>query len=262
MIDAGKYYLKKQGKSAGVPESELIEIAVRSLGLDQLAEFDPCKKVIEYEFKKAAPLMSLSTKCFVDEVASESPAPGGGSVAALAGSLCAALSAMVANLTVGKKGYEAVWNEMSELAENAQLVKDKLAIAVDEDTEAFNVLMEAMRLPKATAEQKAAREAAMQEGYKQASLVPLETAKTCLEALKFALVAAQKGNANSASDAGVAGLMAKAGVEGAVLNVLINLDPITDGAFKQSQKQQTAALITQAQTLCEQVQEAVKKNIK
>ena len=262
MIDAGKFYLKKQGKSAGVPEAELIEIAVRSLGLDQLGAFDPCRKIIEYEFKKASPLISLSTKCFVDEVASESPAPGGGSVAALAGSLGAALAAMVANLTVGKKGYEAVWGEMSDLAERAQQVKDRLALAVDEDTEAFNLLMEAMRLPKTTAEQKAARDAAMQQGYKQASLVPLETAKTCLEALKLSLITAQKGNANSASDAGVAGLMARAGVEGAVLNVLINLDPITDGAFTSSQKQQTEALVAQAESVCGQVLAAVKKNIK
>lgn len=262
MIDAGKFYLKKQGKSAGVPEPELIEAAVRSLGLDQLAEFDPAKKIIEYQFKKPAPLMSMTAKCFVDEVSSESPAPGGGSVAALAGSLCAALSAMVANLTVGKKGYEAVWEEMSALAEQAQGIKDRLAAAVDEDTEAFNLLMEAMRLPKATAAQKQAREAAMQDGCKLAAAVPLQTAMTCLEALRLSLVSAEKGNANSASDAGVAALMARAGVEGAGLNVLINLDPITDAGFKRLHKERIGELSDEAEALCATVLAAVRKNIK
>lgn len=261
MVDAGKFYLKKQGKSAGVPEPELIEAAVRSLGLDQLAEFDPAKKIIEYEFRKPAPLMALTARGFVDEVSSESPAPGGGSVAALAGSLCAALAAMVANLTVGKKGYEAAWGEMSDLAEEAQAVKDALAAAVDEDTDAFNLLMEAMRLPKATAEQKAAREAAMQAGYKQAAAVPLRTAQACLAALKLALAAAEKGNANSASDAGVAALMARAGVEGAGLNVLINLGAITDDAFKASHRSAVEALLAEADAVNRQAQQAVRKNI-
>ncbi|MCU0608130.1 MAG: cyclodeaminase/cyclohydrolase family protein [Candidatus Edwardsbacteria bacterium] len=206
--------------------------------------------------------MSLTASGFVDEVSSESPAPGGGSVAALAGSLCAALTAMVANLTVGKKGYEAAWGEMSELAEKAQAVKDSLAAAVDEDTEAFNLLMEAMRLPKATAEQKAARESAMQAGYKQAAVVPLRTARTCLEALRLALAAAEKGNANSASDAGVAALMARAGVEGAGLNVLINLGDITDEAFKASHRQLVEGLLAEAETVNRKVQQAVHRNIK
>jgi glutamate formiminotransferase/formiminotetrahydrofolate cyclodeaminase len=262
MLDAGRFYLKKQGKSAGVPEKELVEIAVRSLGLDQLSEFDPAKKVVEYNFLKPAPLMSMTARDFVDEVSSESPAPGGGSVAALAGSLCAALSAMVANLTVGKQGYEKVWPEMSDLAEKGQLVKDKLIKAVDEDTNAFNDLMEAMRLPKATPEQKAAREAAMEEGYKKAAAVPLQTAKTCLEAMEISLVAAQKGNANSASDAGVAALMARAGVEGAGLNVLINLGDIKDKTFIETHKKEVARLTEKSEALCREVLGAVNKNIK
>jgi len=262
MLDAGRFYLKKQGKSAGVPEKELVEIAVRSLGLDQLSEFDPAKKIVEYNFLKPAPLMSMTAKDFVDEVSSESPAPGGGSVAALAGSLCAALSAMVANLTVGKSGYEKVWEEMSGLAEKGQIIKDKLIKAVDEDTNAFNDLMEAMRLPKATPEQKAAREAAMEEGYKKAAAVPLQTAKTCLEAMEISFTAAQKGNANSASDAGVAALMAKAGVEGAILNVLINLGSIKDQAFKDSHVKECQNLKNGSYDLCEKVQQAVMENIK
>lgn len=262
MLDAGKFYLKKQGKSAGVPEKELVEIAVRSLGLDQLSEFDPAKKIVEYNFIPPAPLMSMNAKDFVDEVSSESPAPGGGSVAALAGSLCAALSAMVANLTVGKTGYEQVWPEMSDLAENGQEIKDRLIKAVDDDTNAFNHLMEAMRLPKTTPEQKAAREAAMEEGYQKAAAVPLQTAKTCLEAMKISLTAAQRGNANSASDAGVAALMAKAGVEGAILNVLINLGSIKDQAFKDSHVKECQTLKKESADLCDAVQQAVMKNIK
>ena len=138
LLDAGRFYLRKQGKSAGAPEREVVETAIRSLGLDQLAEFDPDKKVIEYQFRKRGALVSMPVDRFVDEVSSESPAPGGGSVAALAGSLAAGLSAMVANLTVGKKGYEAAWDELSAVAERAQAVKDRLVRAVDEDTDAFN----------------------------------------------------------------------------------------------------------------------------
>lgn len=262
MLDAGKFYLKKQGKSAGVPEKELVEIAIRSLGLDQLSEFDPAKKIVEYNFLKPAPLMSMTARDFVDEVSSESPAPGGGSVAALAGSLCAALSAMVANLTVGKPGYEKVWKEMSELAEQGQEIKDKLSKAVDEDTNAFNDLMEAMRLPKGTPEQKVFRDQAMEEGYKKAAAVPLETANTCLRAMELSLTAVQKGNANSASDAGVAALMARAGVEGAGLNVLINLGSIRDQGFVTAHKKEVAELNARSAELCLNVLEAVSVNIK
>lgn len=261
MLDAGRHYLKKQGKSAGVPESELVETAVRSLGLDQLGEFDPAKKIIEYNFEKPRPLISLTAKGFVDEVSTESPAPGGGSVAALAGSLAAALAAMVANLTVGKKGYEKVWEELAGLAERAQVVKDRLLRAVDDDTDAFNDLMEAMRLPKASEEQKAARDAAMELGYKKAAAVPLETASICLEALELSLEVAEKGNANSASDAGVAALMARAGVEGAVLNVLINLPSIKDAKFKEEHTRKAEELSARAAEICAKAQESVKRSI-
>ncbi len=142
-----------------MPERELVEIAVRSLGLDQVAPFDPAKKIIEYHFKPAAPLMSMTASRFVDEVSTESPAPGGGSVAALMGSLAAALATMVANLTVGKKGYEEAWDEMAAMAERGQAIKDRLARAVDLDTDAFNRVMEAMRLPKGTPEEQAERTA-------------------------------------------------------------------------------------------------------
>ncbi len=256
LVEAGRYYLKKTGKSQGAPECELVELAIRSMGLDSVAPFDPDKKIIEYTAKVPAPLMALSAKGFVDEVSSESPAPGGGSVAALAGSLAAALSAMVANLTVGKKGYESVWGTMSDMAVRAQSVKEQLARAVDEDTNAFNAVMEAGKLPKNTPEEKKIREATIQEGYKAAANVPLETARACLEALKLSAEAV-KGNKNSASDAGVAALMARAGVHGAALNVLINLGTITDAIYVANMKVQAAQVRREADSLCDTVVAAV-----
>ena len=246
MIEAGRFYLRKQGRSAGVPERELVEMAVRSLGLGQLAPFDPDKKIIEYQFRKAGPLASLAVDRFVDEVSTDSPAPGGGSVAALAGSLASALAAMVANLTVGKKGYEAVWDELAALAERAQAVKAQLVRAIDEDTEAFGGVLAAMRLPKGTPEQQAARDDAVERAYQDATRVPLATARLCLDALALAADAAAKGNVNSASDAGVAALVARAGAEGAGLNVLTNLGSVRDERFKAECRREVAQLVADA----------------
>jgi glutamate formiminotransferase/formiminotetrahydrofolate cyclodeaminase len=246
LLDAGKFYLHKQGKSTGIPEREIVETAVRSLGLDQLAPFDPDKKVIDYQFRVRGSLVAMPVDRFVDEVSSESPAPGGGSVAALAGSLAAGLAAMVANLTVGKKGYDAAWAELAALAERGQALKDRLLRAVDEDTEAFNVAMAAMRMPKGTPEEQKARDAALEAGYQQAARVPLATATLCLEAIDLAGLVAAKGNRNSASDAGVAALMGRAGVEGAVLNVLINLGSVKDDAFKAACRAETDDLSREA----------------
>ena len=257
MIEAGRYFLRKQGKSAGVPERDLVEIAVRSMGLDQVAPFDPAKKIIEYHFTPAAPLMSLTVARFIDEVSTESPAPGGGSVAALMGSLGAALATMVANLTVGKKGYEAAWAELAALAERGQALKDRLARAVDEDTEAFNRVMEAMRLPKGTPEQQAERATAIEAANKAAADVPLQTARLCLEAIGLAAKAAALGNRNSASDAGVAALAARAGVEGATLNVRINLGGIADAAYTAKAAADAAALDADARRACDEVQARV-----
>lgn len=253
MIEAGRHFLRKQGKSAGVPERELVEIAVRSMGLDQVAPFDPAKKIIESHFAPAAPLMSMTAARFVDEVSTESPAPGGGSVAALMGSLGAALATMVANLTVGKKGYEAAWAELAALAERGQALKDRLARAVDEDTEAFNRVMDAMRLPKGTPEQDAERAHALEAANKAAAGVPLQTARLCLETIGLAATAAALGNRNSASDAGVAALAARAGVEGATLNVRINLGGIADAAYKARAAAEAAALDSDARRACDEV---------
>ena len=262
MLEAGRYFLRKQGKSAGVPERELVEIAVRSMGLDQVAPFDPAKKIIESHFAPAAPLMSMTASRFVDEVSTESPAPGGGSVAALMGSLGAALATMVANLTVGKKGYEGAWADLAAMAERGQALKDRLARAVDEDTDAFNRVMEAMRLPKGTPEQQAERSRAVDTANKAAADVPLQTARLCLEAITLAATAAELGNRNSASDAGVAALASRAGVEGAALNVRINLAGITDAAFKASAATAAAAIEADARRLCDAVLARVAATIK
>ncbi len=200
-----------------------------------------------------APLMSLTVDRFIDEVSNETPAPGGGSVAALSGSLSAALSAMVANVTVGKAGYESVWEPLSALSERAQLLKVALARAVDEDTQAFNGVIEANRLPKATPEQQAARAEAIDRAYQQAAQVPLGSARLCLQALEIARDAADHGNRNSTSDAGVAALEARAGVEGSVLNVLTNLGSIKDEAFKRSCREEAERLRAEAVRSCEEV---------
>jgi glutamate formiminotransferase / formiminotetrahydrofolate cyclodeaminase len=254
MIEAGRYFLRRQGKSAGVPERELVELAIRSMGLDQVAPFDSSRKIIEYHFAVPAPLMSMTVGRFVDEVSTESPAPGGGSVAALMGSLGAALAAMVANLTVGKAGYEAAWQELAGVAERAQALKDRLARAVDEDTKAFNRVMEAMRLPKGSPELADERNRAVEEANKAATLVPLQTARHCLAAIELAALAAESGNRNSTSDAGVAALAARAGVEGAVLNVLTNLGGIRDEAFRKASRDEANALAADARRLCDALQ--------
>jgi glutamate formiminotransferase/formiminotetrahydrofolate cyclodeaminase len=227
------------------------------MGLDQVAPFDPAKKIIEYHFAPAAPLMAMTVARFVDEVSTESPAPGGGSVAALMGSLGAALATMVANLTVGKKGYEGAWVDLARVAERGQTLKDRLARAVDEDTAAFNRVMEAMRLPKGTPEQQAERSRAIEAANKAAASVPLQTARLCLEAIELADLAARKGNRNSASDAGVAALAARAGVESAVLNVLINLSGIKDRAFARRYTRATVGLAATARRRCAAVQARV-----
>jgi glutamate formiminotransferase/formiminotetrahydrofolate cyclodeaminase len=232
LLMAGRYYLEKQGKSPGVPEDELVRTAVRSLGLNDVSPFDPEKKIIENQFEKdGRSLVGLTLREFANELSMDSPAPGGGSVAALCGSLSAALSAMVANLTFGKKGYEEVREEMAATAVRAQALKDSLLEAVDRDTRAFNRVMEAFRLPKTTPEQAGEKERAVEEANKEATLVPLNVLEQAVEAVALARAAAAKGNENSVSDAGVAGLAGQAAGEGAYYNVLINLAGIKDAKF-------------------------------
>jgi glutamate formiminotransferase/formiminotetrahydrofolate cyclodeaminase len=246
LVEAGRFYLRKQGRSSGLPERELVELAVRSLGLAQLSPFDPDKRIIEYAVRVSAPLVSMTLERFADEVSSNSPAPGGGSVAALAGSLGAALAAMVANLTVGKAGYESAWAPLSTIAEHAQSLKTALLAAVDDDTKAFDSVLAAMRLPKLTEEQQRARQAALAPAYETATAVPLATARLCLQALELAESAAASGNRNSVSDAGVGALLAKAGLDAAVMNVRINLPSVRDGAFKTASLAEIADLQAKA----------------
>jgi glutamate formiminotransferase/formiminotetrahydrofolate cyclodeaminase len=257
LVEAGRYYLRQQGRSTGLPERELVELAVQSLGLSQLSPFDPDKRIIEYAVRVPGPLVSMTVERFVDEVSGNSPAPGGGSVAALAGSLGAALAAMVANLTVGKKGYETAWESSSALAERAQAIKAQLVAAVDEDTRAFDDVLAAMRLPKATDTEKAARSDAIAAAYETATSVPLATARLCLAALELAEQAAASGNRNSASDAGVGALVAKAGLESALMNVRINLPSVREGAFKSATIAEIAELRAKAEGPLERALAAV-----
>ncbi|MDZ7342403.1 MAG: glutamate formimidoyltransferase [candidate division KSB1 bacterium] len=262
MLDAGRYYLLKQGKSPGVSEEELIETAIVSLGLRDLTEFDPQKKIIEYQVRELkGPLVRKDLRDFANAVSSDSPAPGGGSVSALAGALGAALTAMVANLTVGKKDYDAFWEEMKTVAIHAQQYKDELLRAVDRDTEAFNQVMAAFALPKKSADQMAQREQAVEQATKNACLVPLDVMKNALEVLKLARIVADSGNANAVSDAGVAALTALTAVQGAGLNVKINLPGIKDRAFVDQMNAEVKRITDDAVALQQQVLEIVHSKI-
>lgn len=262
MLRAGEYYLDRQGKSLGVPEHELIYIAIKSMGLSEISEFDPKKKIIEYCYdEKSAQLVDMSVTGFVDEVSMDSPAPGGGSVAALCGALAAALSSMVANLTVGKKGYEDSYEELKQAAKTCQYLKDALIIAVDADTQAFNTVIAAGRLPKKTEEQIQARNQAIQSAYKEAANVPLETVKLCLKTLDVIDVVARNGNRNSITDAGVAALCAHCGVKGAAMNVVINLEPIEDALYNNQMIQQIDEILKQADSKTQAITDLVNATI-
>ena len=241
LLEAGKFYLKKQMTSPGVPEEELIRVAIQSMGLSELAPFDPKEKIIDYRVQAKAPLVNMTIKDFINEVSIDSPAPGGGSVAALSGALGVALAGMVGNLSVNKrklgiphyprKQYGELLDRLYETCSEAQDIKTKLVDAVDEDTHAFNEVIAALQMPKGTAEEKRAQETALQEGYKSAARVPLRTVKLCSRVFPIAKLMAEHGNPSSITDAAVAALMANAGIKGAVLNVQINLSNIKDEAF-------------------------------
>lgn len=263
MLDAGRYYLLKQGKSPGIPEEDLIEMAINSLGLNDVAEFDPQKKIIEYQVTELkGPLVKKDLRDFTNELSRESPAPGGGSVSALAGVLASALISMVANLTVGKKNYENVWAEMKETAVQAQSLKDDLLQAIDRDTTAFNAIMDAFRMSQKTTEQKAERDRAVEQATKGACLVPLDVMKKAIEALKITHIIAERGNENAISDAGVAALMALAAVEGAGFNVLINLKSLNDEEFINQMKSEVRSLIYEAKQQQAKVLDTVNLKIK
>lgn len=233
LTDAGKYFLAKQKRSLGVSEKELVKIAVKSMGLDELAPFKPEERVIEYLLRPAAtdPLVNMTLKSFADETASESPAPGGGSVSAYVGALGISLGTMVANLSSHKKGWDDRWEEFSAWAEKGQYYQQELVRLVDEDTRAFNKIMQAFGLPKSTDAEKAARQAAIQEATKTAIDVPFRVMQMAYGSMEVIRAMVEKGNPNSLSDAGVGALCARTAVIGAFMNVRINTQDYTDKKY-------------------------------
>jgi glutamate formiminotransferase/formiminotetrahydrofolate cyclodeaminase len=234
LLDAGRYFLEKQQRSVGVSEKELIHIAVKSLGLDELSEFIPDKKIIEYLLneEKQDKLVNLSLQEFANETASESPAPGGGSIAAYMGSLGISLATMVANLSSHKRAWDDRWKEFSTWAEKGQKIKDELLYLVDEDTNAFNKIMEAFSLPKSSEQEVKFRSEAIQNATKYATEVPLKTMILAYSSFPIIKAMAEIGNPNSISDAGVGALCARSAVIGAYMNVRINAAELKDEAFK------------------------------
>ncbi len=233
MLDAGKYFLRKQKRSTGVSEKELIKIAIKSMGLDELVPFKPEERIIEYMLRDKAEskLVSMTLSDFVDETASESPAPGGGSIAAYVGALGAALATMVANLSSHKKGWDERWEEFSNWAEEGEQYKTELVKLVDADTKAFNQIMSAFSLPKTTEEEKAARTKAIQDATKHAIEIPFKVMQTAYASMKVIKAMAEIGNPNSVSDAGVGALCACSAVIGAFMNVRINAVGCNDKTF-------------------------------
>ena len=249
LIDAGKYFLEKQQRSTGIPEEDIMKIAIKSMGLDDLKPFNPHEKVIEFMMEddaaEAKKLVNLSVKGFADETSRESPAPGGGTISAYMGALGAALGTMVANLSSHKRGWDDRWAEFSAWADKGQLLMKELLHLVDEDTEAFNQIMAAFSLPKGTDEEKTARSAAIQKATLYATQVPLKTMKASLRAFDICKAMAKEGNPASVSDAGVGALAARAAVLGACLNVKINASSLKD-------REQADALVAEANELARQ----------
>jgi glutamate formiminotransferase/formiminotetrahydrofolate cyclodeaminase len=254
LIMAGKYYLNKLGESDGLPDDMIIETAVQSMGLAELGPFDLDKKIIEYSIAKKENLINLTIKDFVDILSTDAPAPGGGSVAALYTTISGALTAMVANLTFGKKGYEKNWEAAKELAVKGQEIKNRALAAIDKDTDSFNLLMDAMRMPKKTDEEKALRAKGIQEATKQAILVPLETLQLSLQAAELAAEIVKIGNENALSDAGVAALSAYAAAKGAFYNIRINMPGIEDETFKAEVTAQAEQLVEKIADICDSVE--------
>lgn len=257
MLEAGKYFLRKQQRSAGVSESELIKIAIKSLGLDDLAPFDPNERIIEYKMRQedtSKKLVDMNLTAFADETASESPAPGGGSIAAYAGAMGASLATMVANLSSHKRGWDDRWEEFSVWAEKGQAIKNELLHLVDEDTAAFKKIMDAFGLPKESDEEKAARSAAIQAATKYAIQVPFRVMEVAHSSFELIKAMAEVGNPNSVTDAGVGALCARTAVIGAHLNVKINASGLKDRAFadeilSKAKKLETEAIAMETEIL-------------
>ncbi len=258
LLDAADFFLLRQQRSLGIPEREKMLIAVKSLGLDDLAPFDPAKKVIEYQLEDAStsPLVQLSLTRFTEETARETPAPGGGSVAAIVGAMGTALGAMVANLSANKRGWDHRWEEFSGWAVKAETYRTRLLQLVDEDTRAYERIMQALQLPKHTPEETTARKAALHEATKGAILVPLETLRVCVASMEVAQAMARIGMPSSISDAGVGVLCARTGALAAYLNVRTNFKGFDDAAFQQAVMTEAEALRARAEVIETEVMEA------
>jgi glutamate formiminotransferase/formiminotetrahydrofolate cyclodeaminase len=261
LIDAGKHFLKQQKRSVGISEKELIHIAVRTLGLDELSPFDPSKKVIEYllEDKSSHPLVHKNLIDFANETASESPAPGGGSISAYVGALGISLGTMVANLSSHKVGWDDKIDYFSDIADQGQKLKDTLLDLVDADTHAFNKIMDAIRMPKVSDEEKVARKAAMHAATVGAIEVPLKVMKVSLDSMNILKEMAENGNPNSVSDAGVGALCARTAVEGAALNVKINCSGFDDKAYVADALAQADNMLQQAKKMEREIIAVVEK---
>lgn len=255
MLDAGKYFLEKQGMSVGVSEEELVDCAIRSMGLNELGAFDPQKKIIEYLLRdaKQSKLVSMSVRGFVNETASDSVAPGGGSISALTGALGAALGTMVANLSAVKKGWEDRVTEFSPWADQGQSLKETLIALVDEDTRAFDAIMQAFALPKDNPEQVAERKQAIQDASKYATEVPFRTMQAAYACLPLLKQMADHGNPNSLSDVGVGALCIKTAVRGAWLNVLINAQGLSDKTWAENIVAEARALLSKNHAACDEI---------
>lgn len=267
LIDAGRFYLTRQQRSLGISEDEIIRIAVKSMGLDELKPFNPKEKIIEYmiedekELAAKERLIRMTCKGFAIETASESPAPGGGSISAYMGALGAALGTMVANLSSHKRGWDDRWEEFSKVAEEGQIVMNELLALVDEDTASFNKIMDVFAMPKGTDEEKAARAAAMEAATLYATQVPLRTMKAAMRAMPVIKAMAEKGNPASASDAGVGALAARAAVRGADMNVRINAAGLKDRETAERLIAEAAELVRQAEAAETEILSFVNANI-
>jgi len=263
LLDAGKYFLRKQRRSTGISDAEILKIAIKSLGLDELSPFDPKKKIIEYLMEDASQkkLIDLSLKQFTHETASESAAPGGGSISACMGAMGAALGAMVANLSAHKKGWEDRWEEFSDWAEKGKTYYDELLRLIDEDTQAFNGIMDAFGLPQRNEDEKQQRKEAIQRATRKAMEIPFRVMQVSYESMEVMITMAQSGNPNSVSDAGVGALAARSAVLGAALNVRINAGSLADKAFATQLLQKVSELEKNAIELEGQILEIVNRKI-
>lgn len=264
IIDAGKHYLVKQQRSVGISEAEIIKIAIKSMGLDDLKPFIPEEKIIEYVLEaenKSKKLIDMSCTAFANETASESPAPGGGSISAYMGALGASLATMVANLSSHKAGWDDRWEEFSIWAEKGQKIKDELLFLVDEDTNAFNKIMDAFGLSKSTDAEKAARTAAIQEATIYATEVPFRTMERVFDSFELIKAMAEIGNPNSVTDAGVGALCARSAVMGAYLNVKINASGLKDKAYVENILSKGAEIETKAKQLESEIMDIVNAKI-